>query len=419
MRRAVANVEEHPKSSGRYRVRARVEGKLRTLSSGLPESEAFEVARAYQTVKHDAELREGLTLTQFGKGFLERRERRRRGAKKDASRWRTYIDGDPIGGHVLATLIRRDVLEWLDRRGELAVQTQRNALNLLRVALQEAVDRDLMPANPARDIRVEGEVKETDDLEGVLTPAEQRSLLEHAPSDDHRDAAEFALFGGVRQSSQWWLRREDCHGETAFFRRQKNGKPRTKHLLGPARDALSRSLARHPSSPWAFPAARGGRRYAGRKPTGWHAWVKASGIARRIRWHDLRHTCATSLLAGWWGRKWTLDEVCGYLDHSSVKVTERYARKLGETQAKAVAETPFPNGNGRESNHATSHIGDAHCKTVIRGFESRPHLRQKDAVSLVETAERGEQTGNFSAAAWSLALTAERLMPGVTARRWS
>jgi hypothetical protein len=78
------------------------------------------------------------------------------------------------------------VLEWLDRLSRLALQTRRNALNLLRVALQEAVDRDLMPANPARDVRLEGsEAKDTDDLEGILTPDEQRRLLETAPSADH------------------------------------------------------------------------------------------------------------------------------------------------------------------------------------------------------------------------------------------
>lgn len=128
---------------------------------------------------------------------------------------------------------------------------------------------------------------------------------------------------------------------------------------------------------------------------GWHKWVEAAGIKRRIRWHDLRHTCATSLLAGWWGgRKWTLDEVCGYLGHSSVKVTERYARKLGETQAKAVSETKFPVGQAGGGNVAKPLNATTPCKTVIRGFESRPHLRSKDAASVDQAPGGWELDGN-------------------------
>lgn len=120
----------------------------------------------------------------------------------------------------------------------------------------------------------------------------------------------------------------------------KNGRPRTVSLLGPAARALE---LRPPSKRWVWPAPRGGRRAEGKPPTGWHSWVRAAKIGRRIRWHDLRHTCATSLLAGWWGkRKWSIDEVCEHMGHSSVKVTERYARKLSSTTRLAAAATVFP-----------------------------------------------------------------------------
>jgi hypothetical protein len=33
-------------------------------------------------------------------------------------------------------------------------------------------------------------------------------------------------------------------------------------------------------------------------------------IARTVRWHDLRHTCASSLVAGGWGPRWSLEEPC-------------------------------------------------------------------------------------------------------------
>jgi hypothetical protein len=72
-----------------------------------------------------------------------------------------------------------------------------------------------------------------------------------------------------------------------------------------------------------FPTQRGARRV--KAPKLWPALRRRAGISRRVRWHDLRHTCASSLVAGWWGRTWALIEVCALLGHSSVAVTELYA----------------------------------------------------------------------------------------------
>jgi integrase len=405
-----ASVEEHPKGSGRYRVRARIKGKLRTVLSGVPEAEAEEAANAYANIRHAEVLREGLTLTQFGVGFLDRRERKGiRAIDADRDRWSLHVDRDELGAMPIATIVRRDVLDWLDRRSKRAHQTQKNALNLLRVALQEAVDRDVIQSNPARDVRVHraGGAKETDDLEGILSPDEQTLVLAKL-TDEDRPVVQFALFSGVRQSSQWWLKAADCHGDNVFVRRHKNGRPRTLHLLAPAREALAASLTR--AKQWAFPALRGGRRHKGDLPPAWRAALVAAGITRRVRWHDLRHTCATSLLAGWWGRKWTLDEVCDYMGHSSVKVTERYARKLQETQQKAVAETKFPNGNGGSGKGSESLASETLCKTVIRGFESRPHLRINPADSESAEPGNGEQSGNATPGGWAVALAAEAVL---------
>jgi Phage integrase family len=183
-----------------------------------------------------------------------------------------------------------------------------------------------------------------DDLDGILNPAEQQRLLAAVP-EGSRPMVVFALLTGIRQAEQWWLKPEDISRTSVTIRRSsrgkppKNGKNRTVFLLEPAQRALELAPG---DSDWVWPAIQGGRRAEGKAPRGWHRWVKAAKLRRRVRWHDLRHTCATSLLAGWWGRKWSLDEVCQMLGHSSVKVTERYARKLAETMRLAVAETLFP-----------------------------------------------------------------------------
>ena len=51
---------------------------------------------------------------------------------------------------------------------------------------------------------------------------------------------------------------------------------------------------------------------------------KRAGL-RRIKWHDLRHSCASSLVAGWWGEPWSLEQIKALLGHRSITTTERYA----------------------------------------------------------------------------------------------
>ncbi|MFI5300128.1 MAG: tyrosine-type recombinase/integrase, partial [Polyangiales bacterium] len=86
--------------------------------------------------------------------------------------------------------------------------------------------------------------------------------------------------------------------------------------------------------------SKGGfRRYTGKSPTSWKKAKQALGPDRKLWWHLLRHTCATALICGWWGRKWTLDEVAKLLGHKSVRTTEMYAHFLDSTLTDLAAET--------------------------------------------------------------------------------
>lgn len=58
--------------------------------------------------------------------------------------------------------------------------------------------------------------------------------------------------------------------------------------------------------------------------------VEAVGLERRVRFHDLRHTCATHLVKGTWApklleRRLRLEEVRDWLGHADIGVTQRYA----------------------------------------------------------------------------------------------
>ncbi len=192
---------------------------------------------------------------------------------------------------------------------------------------------------------------------------EQAALIAAIP-EPMRPMAELALFTGLRWSELSWLRREDIQGEDILVRRStgggptKSGKPRRVPLLPPARAALDAQLTSVKAScPWVFPSEDGKPRQ--QRPSAWKSWVTASKIGREIRWHDLRHTCATSLLAGWWGgERWTLDEVCRMLGHAQISTTERYARKLDETLTNA-AKKKFPGGNGNGGSGGKHSVGNA------------------------------------------------------------
>lgn len=365
-KRGHASVEEHPKGSGKYRVRARVQGKPKTLLSGVSEREATAAADAYAVHRRALDIREGITLADFGEAFLDRRERLQglRSVREDRNRWKNYVTKDPIGNIPISALRTSDLIEWRDRllgrrtrrKKPMAAATVKNALNLVRVALSEGVERELCPSNVAKDIKVpKGRSATTElGLGGVLLPHEQTALLAAVPRH-HQPMVLFALATGLRWSEISWLRWEDVGDEAVNVRRSrkggptKAGRPRRLPLLGPALLAIEDAAAtRKDGSPWVFPGPRSGepRTYV---PSHWRAWLAAAGIEKHVRFHDLRHTTATSLLAGWWGRKWSLDEVRQALGHGSVQVTERYAKLLDESLSTAVRETSgpsFPSGNG-------------------------------------------------------------------------
>src|ERR1019366_1541485 len=130
----------------------------------------------------------------------------------------------------------------------------------------------------------------------------------------------------------------------------KSGKHRIVPLFGIAARALARWLeilpTYAPKNPFGlvFPLPGGERR--DKKSYGWAHLRKAAKIDRHVRWHDLRHTFASSLVAGWWGRPWRLDEVRVLLGHSSVTTTERYAHLAPSVLAQAARETDAAQAGG-------------------------------------------------------------------------
>jgi integrase len=284
----------------------------------------------------------------------------------------------------------------------LSAQTVKHCLNLLRVCLQAVVEDELVERNPAEDVKPPRELR-TEEPWTYLLPEEQDRLVrcKDIPAAE-RALIEFAIGTGLRQGEQWSLELRDLHVEGedphAFVRfgspgkPPKNGKTRRVPLFGRSLDAAKTWLALMPvyvkRNPFrlVFPTSRGCRRPEG-KFRHWRKYLAAAGINRRVRWHDLRHTCASSLVAGWWGRTWRLEEVRDLLGHSSVTVTERYAHLADSALKGAARETQqargqvtFKSREGQEMSQLLSQVPDFTGRATVDS-NHWPSAPEADALS--------------------------------------
>jgi len=134
-----------------------------------------------------------------------------------------------------------------------------------------------------------------------------------------------------------------------------------------------------------FPTERGARRTG--VPRSWKKVVTAFGVIPRIGkqvwWHLLRHTCASSLVSGWWGMRWSLEDVSRVLGHTDVRTTQIYAHLepsvLHATVLRAQAayagsrHGPAPCGSERAAEHWIYWARPVRFELTTSGFEVRAH----------------------------------------------
>lgn len=257
------------------------------------------------------------------------------------------------------------VKRWVDDLAKvktLSRSSKEQTLSLARKAFAAAVEAKVLDQNPAAKVKLPRSAVPTEEPWTYLTLEEQRALL--ASSALPRPwllMVTFAIGTGLRAGEQWCLRLADLHVDGADphvvvrygsrKRAPKGRRMRTVPLFGDALEAAREWLDQ--LADWcprndfalAFPGQRGGFQKVSRLPAEWKAWLKSGGVTRRVRWHDLRHTCGSSLVSGWWGRAWSLQEVRDLLGHKSIDETERYAH-LGETALKAAARGTGGGGFG-------------------------------------------------------------------------
>lgn len=325
----------------------------------------------------------GMSLRTWGKDFLDQRELEGgRNASSEKALWKKHIATADFADWKLETVQTKDVKRWMvamnskKSRGRggniraneqralrpLSWQTKKHALNLLRTSMAKAIEDERVTddfVNPCIGLRFKKPptVKEATNF---FTRPEIESIQKVA-AVDVLAMMEFAIASAMRQGEMRALRDEDVHLDavppvvTVRYGKPpkqptKGGAPRTVPLLPMAVRALrawyayrDANITFNPKG-LVFPAERGGYRSAGRflgrnNGAQWKALFKKAGITRHLVWHDLRHTGATALLGGYFGRKWRLEEIQKLLGHQDISTTERYAHALQETLNEAARAT--------------------------------------------------------------------------------
>jgi integrase len=167
----------------------------------------------------------------------------------------------------------------------------------------------------------------------ILSPSEQHAVLSAIPLP-RRWIAEIALATGLRQREQWALLLSDLelnastpnvvvrHGQQASERRV----PLAGFGLEAMKCWLEHRAGRRQQNPGqlVFPGPAGRMRNARAAPLP-EVRTLPKVLGRWFTWLDWRHTCAVSLLAGWWEPPRSIADVCRYLGHRDEAVTETYA----------------------------------------------------------------------------------------------
>lgn len=370
----------------RWRVRFRVDGKLVTVASKATQEEAEIARHAFIVASADGPAQRGTTLLSYEDAFFERRTARgKRDVSNDRNIWKLHIATAKFATWPMRDVTVRDLERWLDamlvkrvqykygksrNRRYLSTSRIKNALNLIRRAFAQAIRDQIVDTNPVIDVRVpdraEGSETTEDAWDWMRFDEQQKFAESKAVPEWARLMVLFAMGTGLRKREQWNLELRDVHADGpdphvvvrfgGHNRRRKSAAAKETHrvpLFGWSLYAIQTWLPilkeRKNSFGLLWPTPTGERWDKwGPRSNGvdlFAKWLRDAGIKRELRWHDLRHTCGSSLISGVWGDAWSLDEVQALLDHKSRSTTERYVHLAPTTLSRAAKKAFIPGLN--------------------------------------------------------------------------
>jgi integrase len=327
-------------SAGKYRGRYLVEGRKRSTLS-------YTSIRAAETALAEAkaDLSRGewldpadgaINLTEWFDTWHPDRALAPSTMYSDRLLWRRHID-PRIGAVKLTALSPWKVSQWMAQMEAAGVPdaSRRKALVLLRTSMEGAIADRRLRYNPTAGVRKPRIEKPSSWV--LLSGEDVDRILSKIGSEQHRRMVEVAAYTGMRWSEVAGMQRSDfnpirrtvtvqratvCVGGKHTERpTTKSGKPRTVPLHPRALSALNEQLAGRDAAPdtRVFATDGGGPLDPSHfRRDVWLPAIKAAGVTARF--HDLRHSCASRLLAG----GMDLAQVKEIMGHSSVTVTELY-----------------------------------------------------------------------------------------------
>jgi integrase len=244
---------------------------------------------------------------------------------------RPFLEDTPL--RALTPSVLDDWLEQMHRTKKTKA-TIRYAKIVLRISLQRAIRRGLLSSNPVSVLRVKGGTRRAPT---ALSSAEVKALLENA-SPWMRVAILLASLVGLRRGEICGLRWDDLDWKTGELEIERSisaisgqSEPKTpaSHRLvqlpglvvgaleGHRRrmEIVAAGTRRQPSA-WMFPADNGKAKHPRNFLHSYESAREGAGLAT-VRFHDLRHTCATALLT--LGND--LKSVSELLGHADVRTT--------------------------------------------------------------------------------------------------
>lgn len=327
-----------------------------------------------------ADLPTSITLREWGEVWLQRRTQDGvRGVSRERSRWNRHVMAAPFADRAIKSIDRADVVAWmrslmhveaadavtspvtgktsLRATGrKLSTQTVKHCVTLLRLAMRDALEESRIRRNPAEGVKPPTRQSRTTSPRSQAWSFLSREEVALATSaevaEPYRTIYTVAIFAGLRREELWSLRWSDVHLDGDRPRIDvlvsKNDRPREVPLLPAATEALRRWRAMRPGvgGAYVFPVLSGkhrGERHPATYDGRWRdyvatskrgerkrmpGWCRRAGIERHVRFHDLRHTCASHLVMGTLDASlgpMTLVEVGKWLGHSGPSVTARYA----------------------------------------------------------------------------------------------
>lgn len=279
---------------------------------------------------------EGYLLEVFLESWLKGQKKHLKASTWDG--YRKIVENTLIpnfGRKVLTDIKRADIRDWCNKQTETGNKRLANVQSVLRAALQDALDDDLIEANPLYGwtySRKEAP-KPEDDID-PLSAEEQTAILNSCRDPQHKNLLQFAIWTGLRTSELVALNWGDVDWVRGYIRVSRAWTSTAKEaestktrrgtrdvkLLAPALDALNNQKQfSYMAGEAVFLNPLYGERWKGDQAIRKSAWIPALrlGGVRYRNPYQTRHTYASMMLTAGESPIWLAGQM-GHADTAMV-----------------------------------------------------------------------------------------------------